>query len=234
MQWCARQSRQDVWRWVAVTAGVTVFVIRLARSGKVAQELLGDGFWGYLVTDRWSAYTWYPPWRRRVCWAHLLGDSEAMIARGGDSRTMGEALRTLAPASFASPMRPIRRDVERRLQAGQRCGVPKTEGTCRALLTLRQALWTFVRHPEIEPTINAAERAIRLGVRWRKGSFGTQRADGSRFVEAMMTMVATLKQQHRRVLNSLTAVCEAALQAQPIPSLLPSRDDLAQLMRPAA
>jgi hypothetical protein len=38
-------------------AWVTVFVVRLSRSGKVAQELLGERFWGWLVTDRWSAYS---------------------------------------------------------------------------------------------------------------------------------------------------------------------------------
>ena len=245
-----RERRQRAWLWAAVTAGVTVFVIRLSRRGKVAQELLGDRFWGYLVTDRWSAYTWYPPWRRQVCWAHLLRDIEAMVARGGGSREIGEALRaqarqmfhwwhrvrdgTLAPASFASYMRPIRREVERLLDAGQTCGVPKTEGTCREMLKLRQALWTFVRHPEVEPTNNAAERAIRPGVLWRKGSFGTQSAEGSRFVEAMMTAVATLKQQHRPVLNYLTAACAAALYGEPVPTLLPTPAAIEQLIRPAA
>jgi transposase len=245
-----RERRPRAWLWGVVTAGVAVLVIRLSRRGQVARELLGERCWGYLVTDRWRAYTWYPSWRRQVCWAHLLRDIEAMIARGGRSRDIGEALRvqarqmfhwwhrvrdgTLAPASFASSMRPIRREVERLLDAGQTCGVPKTEGTCRERLKLRQALWTFVRHPEVEPTNNAAERAIRPGVLWRKGSFGTQSADGSRFVEAMRTMVATLKQQHRHGLNYLTTACEAALQGQPIPSLLPSPGDLVQLIRPAA
>src|SRR5215510_5831959 len=106
-------------------------------------------------------------------------------------------------------MRPIRREMERLLAAGQTCGGSKTEGTCREMRKRRQALWTFVRHPEVEPTHNAAERAIRPGVLWRKGSFGTQSADGSRFVEALMTAVATLKQQHRHVLAYMTAACEA-------------------------
>ena len=156
----------------------------------------------------------------------------------GPSREIGEALRaqarqmfqwwhrvregTLAHASFASYMWPIRQEVERLLEAGQTCGVPKTEGTCREILKLRQALWTFVRHAGVEPTNNAAERAIRPGVLWRKGSFGTQSPEGSRFVEAMMTVVATLKQQHRNVLDYLTAACEAALRGQPAPSLLPT------------
>jgi transposase len=105
---------------------------------------------------------------------------------------------------------------------------------CREILKVRQALWTCIRHEGVEPTNNAAERAIRPGVLWRKGSFGTQSADGSRFVEAMMTVVATLKQQHRNVLDYLTAACEAALRGEGAPSLLPTPAQLAQGMRPAA
>lgn len=245
-----REGQQRAWLWTAVTEWVTVFVVRASCGGKVAQELLGERFWGWLVTDRWSGYSWYPSWRRQVCWAHLLRDIEAMIERGGRSREIGEALRgqarqmfqwwhrvrdgTLAHRTFTSYMWPVRREVERLLEAGQTCGVPKTEGTCRDILKRRQALWTFVRHEGVEPTNNAAERAIRPGVLWRKGSFGTQSAEGSRFVEAMMTVVATLKQQHRNVLDYVTAACEAALCGEPAPSLIPTPTDIQQGMLPAA
>jgi transposase len=73
-----REGQQRAWLWTAVTEWVTVFVIRASRGGKVAQELLGERFWGWLVTDRWSAYTWYPPWRRQVCW-RICRDIEAMM-----------------------------------------------------------------------------------------------------------------------------------------------------------
>jgi transposase len=56
-------------------------------------------------------------------------------------------------------------------------------------------------------------------VQWRKGSFGTQSEDGSRFVESMMTVVATLKQQKRNVLDYLIAAHEAALRGEAAPSL---------------
>jgi transposase len=245
-----REGPHRAWLWTAVTAGVTVFVVRLSRSGKVAQELLGTQLWGWLVTDRWSGYSWYPTWRRQLCWAPLLRDIEAMIARGGRSQEIGEALRdqvhqmfhwwhrvrdgTLAHASFASYMRPIRREVERLLEDGQACGVPKTAGVCREILKRRQALWTFVRHDGVAPTNNAAERAIRPAVLWRKGSFGTQSPEGSRFVEAMMTVVATLKQQHGNVLDYLTAACEATWRGNPAPSLLPTPDHPSELLHPAA
>jgi transposase len=53
-----REGRQRAWLWAAVTTWVTVFIVRLSRRAAVAQELLGERFWGWLVTDRWSAYKW--------------------------------------------------------------------------------------------------------------------------------------------------------------------------------
>ena len=125
-------------------------------------------------------------------------------------------------------MTPLRCEVERLWEAGRRCGRPKTTGTCRDILKRREALWTFVQVEGVEPTNNAAERSIRPGVLWRKGSFGTQSAEGSRFVESMMTVVATLKQQQRNVLESLTAAWEAALRGEAAPSLLPESDQKSQ------
>jgi transposase len=244
-----REGCPRAWLWVATTAWVTVFAVRLSRGAKVVQELLGERFCGILVTDRWSAYSCYPTRWRQVCWAHLLRDFAAMSERGGRSQEIGDALRaqarqmfhawhrvrdgTLTHAQFRVMMRPIRREVARLLHAGQTCGVAKTEGVCREVLKLYDALWTFVRVEGVEPTNNAAERAIRPGVLWRKGSFGTQSAQGSRFVEAMMTVVTTLKQQHRNVLAYMADACQAAYADAPAPSLLP-RYTTAQEDLPAA
>jgi transposase len=239
-----RQGGKRAWLWVAVTSWVTVFVVRRSRGGHVARELLGETFSGILVTDRYSGYNWYPVRWRQLCWAHLLRDFEAMRGRGGRSEEIGDALLaqahqmfawwhrvregTLKRSSFRSYMSPLRQEVERLLEAGSRCGVPKTEGTCRDILKRREALWTFVQVEGVEPTNNAAERSIRPGVLWRKGSFGTQSAAGSRFVESILTVVATLKQQQRNVLEYLTAACEAALRGEAAPSLLPASDQESQ------
>jgi len=80
-------------------------------------------------------------------------------------------------------------------------------------------LWV---HGYLQASHNAAERALRGAVIWRKISFGTDSEHGSRFVERMLTVVATLKQQRRHVLAYLTASCEATLHRRPAPSLLPS------------
>ena len=238
------QGGKRAWLWVAVTSWVTVVVVRMSRGGHVARELLGETFGGILVTDRYSAYNWYPVRWRQLCWAHLLRDFESMRGRSGASEKIGEALLaqahqmftwwhrvregTLQRSMFRSYMTPLRREVERLLEAGSRCGVAKTEGTCRDILKRREALWTFVQVAGVEPTNNTAERSIRPGVLWRKGSFGTQSAEGSRFVESMMTVVATLQQQQRSVLAYLTAACEAALRGEAAPSLLPASNQKTQ------
>lgn len=77
-------------------------------------------------------------------------------------------------------------------------------------------------HEGVEPTNNTAERVLRHAVIWRKLSFGTQSAGGSRFVERMLTTIETCRLQKRNVFIYLTAAVEAHLARKPAPSLLPT------------
>lgn len=233
-----REAGQRCWLWVVVTAVATVFTIAPSRGRGVIQGLLGERFAGYLISDRWSAYTWVDPARRQVCWAHLKRDFQKRVDYGGPGRAIGyDALRLLGglfgawadlradPTQrprFVRRARQYQWRLRRVLERGQQCGCDQTANFCTALLKLWPALWTFVTVPGIEPTNNAAEQAIRPAVLWRKGSFGTQSATGNRFVERLLSVAATCKQQDRSLLAYLTAVCTAAQADQPIPSLLPA------------
>src|SRR5712692_813940 len=64
-------------------------------------------------------------------------------------------------------------------------------------------------------------RQLRHAVQWRKVSYGTQSAQGSRFVASILTVVMTCQQQGRNVLAYLTACCQAFYAGQVGPSLLP-------------
>jgi transposase len=90
---------------------------------------------------------------------------------------------------------------------------------CRELYDHRQWLWTFLEQ-EVEPTNNASERALRHAANWRKLSFGTRSAVGSRFVETMLTGIETCSRQSRDALAYVTAAVRAHFADQPIPSLL--------------
>jgi Transposase IS66 family len=106
------------------------------------------------------------------------------------------------------------------LHEGAGCDDPKGAALCRSLLQHEPALWTFVHVEGVDPTNNPAECALRPVVLWRKSSFGTQSRAGSEFAERLLTVVATLRQQQRHVLQYVTATCQAALHHQPPPSLV--------------
>lgn len=226
------------WMWVCVTPLVTAFRIFKTRGAKGAKELLGENFVGILGSDRYSSYNWIDPDQRQACWAHLKRDFQALMERGGESRTVGRLLLvqvklffglwhrvktgTLSRIDFQSAMQPIGSEVNSLLQIGTCVNHAQTRKTCQNILQLEQALWTFVDREGVEPTNNAAERALRRCVIWRRRSFGTQSEKGSQFVERIMTAVTTLRQQKRDVLDYLVAACHASLLGEIAPSLLPA------------
>ena len=57
---------------------------------------------------------------------------------------------------------------------------------------------------------------------WRKTSFGTHSAAGSRFVERIMTVRSTLRQQNRNVVAFVVHAHQAALRGESAGSLLPA------------
>lgn len=234
-----RENRRKVWLWATVTKLVTVFTIAAHRSRDVAMALLGTRDNQVVGSDRYSVYESIVARWRQVCWSHLIRDFQAMIDRGGAGEGIGERLLalskrlfrqwhrvrdgTLTWAAFQERMRRLRREVKQALQDGSACTCAKTAATCFEILKVEEGLWTFARVQGVEPTNNAAERAMRHAVIWRKVSGGTDSAKGSRFVERMLTVVATCRQQSRNVLDYLEACFEANRRHQPLPSLLPAK-----------
>ena len=126
----------------------------------------------------------------------------------------------LAGVQFQEQMLPIRQQVGDLLRQGSTCSHSATAGTCRDILKREAALWTFIDVEGVQPTNNLAEQKIRPGVLWRNSSFGTQSKAGSRFVERILTVATTLKQQKRNLLDYLTRACEAANYGRSSPSIL--------------
>lgn len=232
-----RETRRRAWLWVAATALVTVFLIH-ARRGAVAARLLLDGMHGVLVTDRWSAYGGWSLARRQICWAHLKRDFQFLSERSSaTSKEIGTELLTitkdvfrlwhrirdgtLSRPAFRRQINPLRARVEALLRQGAVSHDARLSGMCLEMLKVESAFWTFVRVEGVEPTNNHAERSIRPAVLWRKNSFGTHSDQGSRFVERMLTVTVTLRQQGRNVLDYLAEACEAAAFGRPVPSILP-------------
>ena len=124
--------------------------------------------------------------------------------------------------AFQAEMTPIRQKVNNLLLRGACSGNARLVGMCSELYDHREWLWTFADVQGIEPTNNTAERALRPAVIYRKLSFGTQSASGSRFIERMLTVSETCRLQGRSIFAYLTAAVEAHFQREVAPSLLPT------------
>ena len=211
----------------------------------MAKQILGENFTGFFTSDRWAAYNWLDVVLRQLCWSHLTRDIQGFIDRGGVGGKLGLQMMdlrhkmfrwwhrvrdgTLLRATFVRRMEPVEKEFIRLLREAELRAEQKTAGMAAEILKLKSALFTFVTVEGIEPTNNFAERQVRCAVQWRKTSFGTQSPAGSRFVERMLTVTATLRQQQRNVLEYLTAACAAHRRGQPAPSILPVDAPLALL-----
>jgi transposase len=237
------------WLWVVVTPTLAVFQLALSRSAEVAKALLGEAFAGFVISDRYSAYSWLPLKRRQICWAHIKRDLIAIAERLGVSAQAGQKLLELEHQLFHHWHRwregqisrqelqvltiPIRQAFEAKLREVSDLGFAKGEKTpwastvrtCRQMLKVAPAFWTFLEHPElVEPTNNAAERALRPAVIHRKLCYGVQSQRGGLCHGRLLTVTTTLKQQGRDVLEFLVEAWEAHRDGQPAPSLLPQHD----------
>ena len=229
-----REGRGRAWLWTAVGPGATLFRIAGSRGADALHALVGDPIGPVIISDRFPTYARAPA--RQVCWAHLRRDFQAMIDRaaGGESvgarllhfsgmvfawwrRHQAGSIHRQTLRSYAAGLRPIVRSL---LEDGRGCGCARTEATCRELLAVEPSLWTFATAEGVAPHNNAAERALRHGVIWRRTSHGTDSEAGSRFVERMLSVVATCRQVGRGVLEFLTGCFRAGLDGRPAPSLI--------------
>ena len=230
-----KEKERKPWLWVKATARATVFRILPGRSQKDARVIIGENANGIVTSDRYPGYNHLAEVNRQICWAHLKRDFQAIAERTGDSKTIGEGLLaqskqlfrlwqqvrdgTLEKPDFRKLLEPIKEKVSELLFAGTVSSHSKTGRSCSKILKLEISLWTFSRIEGVEPTNNQAERALRRAVMWRRKSFGTQSASGSRFAERILTVVTTLRQQRRSVLDYLKKACATATFAENLSEL---------------
>lgn len=207
-----KQARIKAWLWTFVANTFTVFALRKSRKAEALDDHLGSGFAGVIGCDRAKMYLSIH--RIQWCWAHLIRDFRSWIdGTDGAARRLGRELQdpirqvfelwwkvrdgTLSRPEFQAQVQPYRQKVDRLLLRGVYTIAGSAQATCEQLTEHSDRLWAFVDHDQVEPTNNAAERALRQAVIWRKLSFGTQSDTGSRFVETMLTIVETCRQQGR-------------------------------------
>jgi transposase len=230
-----KEGNAKAWVWTFVAAAFTFFACRTSRAAEVPKKLLGEVYNGIIHCDRAKMYWAFG--RLQWCWAHLKRDIQALIDSPCTIRKrLGHDLMrptkelfglwkrvrdgTISRRAFQKQMQPIRERVENLLLRG--CFDARAAGFAKELYDHREWLWTFVDCQGVEPTNNGAEQALRHAVIWRKLSFGTQSASGSRFVERMLTIIETCRRQRRNAYTWMVEATQAHFNGKPAPSLLPA------------
>jgi transposase len=231
-----KERNENAWLWAAVAPLFAVFGIFATRSRESLVSLVGDYQGIILNCDRAKMYL--DGKRLQWCWAHLKRDFQRLIeSPDGQVRRLGLDLMRqhrelfkhwrrykagkLKWSSFQRYVGPIREEVRHLLLRGAFSGNAKLTGFCEEIYDRREHLWTFTREPGIEPTNNTAERALRPAVIYRKLSFGTQSASGSRYLERLLSVSETCRLQNRNAYQYLIEAVKATFAGKAPPSLLP-------------
>jgi transposase len=227
------------WTWCLRADLYTIFKIDPHRSADVLMDLLGRDFEGTIGCDYFSAYRRYMrecDIRIQFCLAHLIRDVKFLTTLpDAETKAYGERLRRALKALFEVIHRrdelsavaferqlKAARDVV--LNAGMR-DVPTTrhaENMAKRFRKHGAAFFTFVTTPEVDPTNNCAEQAIRFVVIDRHITQGTRSETGRRWSERIWTTIATCAGQGRSVYGFMKECVGNWFEGQPSPSLLPS------------
>lgn len=220
------------WLWTMVTPEHVIYRIDPRRTTEAAKKVLGT-FVGLLTTDRFSSYSYYDADKRQFCWSHLDRELAHLVQHVPEEGLLLRKMKGLVKQMFVRHrrirdgtvpwrrgwVRSIRRHFETCVQQGQASEQKAVRRLCRSLSKNLGALWRFASFEGAEPTNNAAERALRHAVLWRKTSHGTRSVRGARFVERMLTVLETLRVQGRDAWAFLERVMQTSVRGAPLPTL---------------
>lgn len=227
------------WLWVLVTPTLAFFHIAASRGSQVLREILGETFNGTLCSDMFSAYKAFHKGIRQFCWAHIIRTikgvkhacrspdavkfSTCMLCETGRMFALWHAFKLghLDRKTLVLKSVPIRARMNKCLSLYLQSSDYEVRKASKSLLKHWDSLFTFLEVEGVEPTNNAAERALRPAVQWRKICFGNQCQAGEILTARLLTTSRTCRLQGRNPFVFLEQAITAQRKGLPGPSLLP-------------
>ena len=198
---------------VFTTPRITVYQVRPRHRNEEVREVIGDDFQGVLECDRGKSYDAeeLDKVRQQKCFSHLIRNTKEVEPRQcGRARQFPRQLRELLQQGLVLARR--RPELEEALFQQQvaeldqalddllRDRILRDRDNQRLLDGIgaqqdRQNLLRFLSDPQVEPTNNRAERALRPAVIRRKISHCSKTESGARAFEAFLSVIQTGKQR---------------------------------------
>ena len=228
-----RERRTLLWLWVFTNSTTVVYWIAW-RSAELLENVLGDGYNGWLMSDGYQAYRQFL--KRCRCWAHLLRKAQGLVecldpqAQQFGRQTLDlldalmAAIRTARddpPAQSLSALyHTLLHNYRLECERMRVCAHKKARALAVEMLNDWEAIFRVLDHPHLPLTNNEAERALRHWVILRRICFGTKTEEGSRVFAILASVIETCrKRQHSPwpYLQAVIANRRAGLSALPLP-----------------
>jgi transposase len=233
-----KQKSKKMITWCFRAKMYALYRIQPSRSSDVLVDTLGKEFVGIIGADYWSAYQKYASINQNVtlqfCLAHFIRDIKYLISLPSlEEKSYGQALleefRKLFHIIHQRDLM-SKEELRKQLEAqkkkilemakfapNQRC----SQNIAKRLAVNGDGFFTFISHPEIDPTNNSAEQAIRFVVIDRLITQGSRSEGGDRWLERIWTVIASCHQQSKGVYQFLKDTITSWSHGENGPSLIP-------------
>ena len=216
------------WCWMFTSSIASFIKLTESRGKKVLQNSVFGPEDNIVISDRYAAYNYFAEENRQICWAHLRRDfarfahsENKEVQRfglylcqiAGEVFTLKKALLTkeIGILVFMRRIRKLRKRTWNYLRAiSVLPDAKKAVGMAGSIMKSEDMMWRFLYDPyNIPLTNNHAERQIRHYVVYRKNSYFTQSERGTRFLERLISLYLTCKQQNLNPFKELTKLATA-------------------------
>jgi transposase len=202
--WKVGGRMQWLWAFPAPSARATLYVIEPSRGFDVIEAVLGADYSGFLGRDGWAPYDRLESAIHQLCLAHLIRRARWLeeLNRGGAVRFPREVKALLQQAILLGDQRDAGQLSRRRFLARaselewgldelltKNFSNDENRRLAEHIVKHRDAIFTFLYHPEVEPTNFHGEQSIRPAVVNRKMSGGGNRTRRGARAQAVLTSV---------------------------------------------
>jgi len=211
-----RVGGENHWQWVFQTPCWVFMHIHRRRAATVIQAVMGDAHPLVWVSDLGSAQLGHPAMALQVCLAHQVRDLQYVVdthrcAWGYRLQALFYRALRLGKHRNALPPDVYRRQVAAVEQAldDLLAQFPNNADSQRLRERYRKhcsSLFVFLRRPDVPPTNNASEQALRNSVIYRKVTGGFRTTWGASVYANLISILETARRQGRQSFATLSAI----------------------------
>jgi transposase len=211
-----RVDGQTAWLWTVQTPTSAYYTIEPRRGAVVLETLMGDTVPIVWVSDLAKAQLKQPATLRQICLAHQPRDLQyaidahrcawayrfqALLFR---AQRLGKQRDTMPPHAYGCQVIAIEHACDTLLAQVPRS--PDSQNLRRRFLLHRDHLFTFLLIPNVPPTNNASEQALRNSVIYRKVTGGFRSDWGAAAYANVVSVIETARRRGQNLLDTLLSL----------------------------